>query len=312
MKILITGGAGFIASHIVDKYIELGHEVVVVDDLSSGKLSNVNPQAKFYNCDISEQELIKIFKIELPDVISHHAAQISVPISVKKPQLDLEINIKGLINLLEACVKYSVKKVIFSSSGGAIYGEAVEYPTDENYIPKPLSPYGINKYFSEVYLNYFKQSFGLDFTILRYSNVYGPRQIAHGEAGVVSVFIEKYFKKEIPHLFAYPEEPDGMIRDYIFVNDVVNANILSLEKASGEIINIGSGIGISTGQLLREISLQMKKEFNPFRAGPREGDLRKSCLNIKKALKVLNWKPEYNLSQGLNKTITFFNYKEGI
>ena len=306
MKIIVTGGAGFIASHVVDKYIELGHEVVVIDNLSTGSFHNVNSKAKFYLKDIRHHEIEKIFKAEKPDLINHHAAQISVPASVKNPLFDADVNVLGLLNVLENSIKYSVKKVIFISSGGAIYGEATEYPTTENYIPNPLSPYAISKFISEKYLHYYKHTFGLDFTTLRYANVYGPRQVSKGEAGVVSIFIETLLNNKIPYLYSYPENPDGMIRDYVYVKDVVKANVLALDKASSEAINIGSNVETTTGQLLREISRQMKKDFNPISEGPRPGDLRKSCLNIEKAKQHLGWTPEYSLERGIKETIEFF------
>lgn len=309
MKILVTGGAGFIASHIVDKYIELGHDVVVVDNLSTGYAHNLNPQAKFYLLDICSNELDMVFEIEKPDLVNHHAAQISVPVSVKEPLLDAEINAKGFINLLESCVRHNVKKVIFISSGGAVYGEAAEYPTSEMYSPKPLSPYAIHKFVSEAYLYYYNHTFNLNYTVLRYANVFGPRQVSHGEAGVVSIFIEKYLNNETPYLFAYSENPDGMIRDYVYVKDVVNANVLALEAADKQAINIGTGRETTTGELLREVSKQMDKEFNPHRGEPRPGDIRRSCLVIEKAIRILKWSPVYTLEQGVSETIEFFKDK---
>ena len=306
MKILVTGGAGFIASHVVDAYIMLGHEVVVIDNLSTGYLKNINSQARFYQIDICSNELKDIFSSEKPDIVNHHAAQISVPVSVKEPLFDLEVNAKGFLNILENCIKYKTKKVIFISSGGAIYGEAEEYPTSENYIPKPLSPYAIHKYVSEAYLYYYHKTYGLDYTILRYANVYGPRQVSHGEAGVVSIFIEKLLHNGTPYLYAYPEEPDGMIRDYVYVKDVVNANILALFKGKNDFINIGTDSETTTGQLLREIAEQMKKEFHPIKGEPRPGDIRRSCLNIEKAKNVLDWQPKYKLNEGIKETIEYF------
>ncbi len=309
MKILVTGGAGFIASHLVDKYIELGHEVIVVDNLSTGYIHNLNPKAKFYLLDICSKELDKVFEIEKPEIVNHHAAQISVPVSAKEPLLDAEINAKGFLNLLESCVKHKVSKVIFISSGGAVYGEAEEYPTSESYSPKPLSPYAIHKFVSEAYLYYYHSAFGLNYTVLRYANVYGPRQVSHGEAGVVSIFIEKYLNSEIPYLYAYNENPDGMIRDYVYVKDVVKANVIALDKANLQAINIGTGVETTTGELLREVSDQMGKEFNPHRGEPRPGDIRKSCLNIEKAVRVLKWEPDYSLKQGVSETIEYFKNK---
>jgi UDP-glucose 4-epimerase len=307
MKIIVTGGAGFIGSHVVDRYIQLGHEVVVIDNLSTGSEKNLNPAAKFYHIDICSEQIYSIFANEKPDIINHHAAQISVPLSVKNPFLDLDYNARGFLNILEACVKNKIEKVIFISSGGAIYGEATEYPTSENYYPTPLSPYAIHKYISEVYLKYYHVAFGLNYTILRYANVYGPRQISTSEAGVVSIFIETLQQKQKPYLFAYPESPDGMLRDYVYVRDIVRANELALSKPTLLPINIGTGIETSTGTLLREICKQMKVPYDPINAGPRPGDIRQSCLDISRASDILDWTPQFDLTQGISETIRFFS-----
>jgi len=310
MKILVTGGAGFIASHIVDKYIELGHEVVVVDNLSSGFKHNVNPKAKFYEIDIRSKELEQIFEDEKPEIVNHHAAQISVPVSVKDPKLDAEVNAIGFLNILQNCVKHKVKKVIFISSGGAVYGEAEEYPTTENYDPKPLSPYAIHKYVSEKYLYFYNHQYGLKYTVLRYANVFGPRQIPHGEAGVVSIFITNFRDNNKTFLYAFDEEPDGMIRDYVFVRDIVNANVLALDRGELDAFNIGTGLETTTGQLYREIALQMNTQIEPVREGARLGDIRKSCLNIYKAKNEFGWEPTYSLSDAVRETIDFFMKKK--
>ncbi|MDA3813143.1 MAG: GDP-mannose 4,6-dehydratase [Candidatus Cloacimonetes bacterium] len=310
MKILVTGGAGFIASHVVDKYIELGNEVVVVDNLSTGFKYNVNPKAKFYKIDIRSKELEQIFKDEKPEIVNHHAAQISVPISVKEPELDAEVNVIGFLNILQNCVKFKVKKVIFISSGGAVYGEAEEYPTTENYDPKPLSPYAIHKYVSEKYLYFFHHQYGLKYTVLRYANVFGPRQIPHGEAGVVSIFITNFRDNKKTYLYAFDEEPDGMIRDYVFVRDIVNANVLALDRGELVAFNIGTGLETTTGQIYREIALQMNTKIEPVREGARPGDIRRSCLNIEKAKNEFGWEPKYSLSDGVRETIDFFMNKK--
>ncbi len=310
MKILVTGGAGFIASHIVDKYVELGHEVVVVDNLSTGFKHNVNPKAKFYEIDIRSKELEQIFKDEKPEIVNHHAAQISVPVSVKEPELDAEVNVIGFLNVLQNCVKYKVKKMIFISSGGAVYGEAEEYPTTENYDPKPLSPYAIHKYVSEKYLYFYHHQYGLKYTVLRYANVFGPRQIPHGEAGVVSIFITNFRDNKKTYLYAFDEEPDGMIRDYAYVKDIVNANVIALERGELEAFNIGTGLETTTGQLYREIALQMNTQIESVREGARLGDIRRSCLNIEKARNEFGWRPKYTLRDGVKETIDFFMKKK--
>lgn len=309
MKILITGAAGFIASHVADAYLKLGHEVVIVDNLRTGYLHNVNPQAKFYQTDICSPELENIFASEKPDFVNHHAAQISVPLSVKNPLNDAEINVKGFINVLENCVKFGTKKVIFISSGGAIYGEPEEYPASENCPTKPLSPYAINKMVSEDYLYYYNKQNGLNYTILRYANVFGPRQVSHGEAGVVSLFIEQLLTQQQPYLFAYPDEPDGMIRDYVYVKDVVKANVIALSAGEGEAFNIATAIETTTGALYREITRQMGLDIKPIMGLPRAGDLHRSLLNYNKAKQILKWEPDYSLAQGIAETIEFFNSK---
>lgn len=310
MKILVTGGAGFIGSHVVDGYIKKGYEVVIVDNLSSGKWENINKKARFYLIDIRNiNEMNKIFERERFDIVNHHAAQISVPYSVLNPGEDAQINVYGFINILELSVKYKVKKVIFISSGGAIYGEADEYPTTENYIPKPLSPYAITKYISEKYLYYYNHQYGLDYTVLRYANVYGPRQIPHGEAGVVSIFMTRLLKGEKCTIYAYKDEPEGMKRDYVYVKDVVNANITAINRGSKEIFNIGTGIPTSTEELYFKVFEKLKKICKipeslkiPLKDKERPGDIRRSCLNIEKAKHILKWKPEYSLDEGIKET----------
>lgn len=311
MKILITGAAGFIASHVADAFINAGHEVVIVDNFRTGYPHNLNPQATFYEMDICDPRLEDIFEQEKPDIVDHHAAQISVPLSVEDPLTDAEINVKGLINILENCVKYQVKKVIYISSGGAMYGEATEYPTSEEYNPKPLSVYAINKMVGEDYLYFYRHTYALDYTVLRYANVYGPRQVSHGEAGVVSIFVEKLLAGETPILNAYPEEPEGMIRDYVFVRDVVAANLLAISKGSGEAFNIGTCVETTTSRLYGEICHQLGLKVEPKRALARKGDLHRSLLKIDKAKAVLGWHPQYSLQQGIAEVIDYFKQFTG-
>jgi len=310
MKILITGAAGFIASHVADAFVEAGHDVVIVDNFRTGYPKNLNPKARFYELDVCDPRLEYIFAKEKPDVVDHHAAQISVPLSVEDPLTDAEINVKGLINILENCVKHQVKKVIYISSGGAMYGEATEYPTSETYIPKPLSVYAINKMVGENYLYFYQQTYGLDYTVLRYANVFGPRQVSHGEAGVVSIFVEKLLAEETPTLNVYPEEPDGMIRDYVYVKDVVAANLAALNKGSGEAFNIGTCIETSTRALFNEICRQMRLQIEPKKGAARKGDLRRSLLKIDKAKEELGWEPRYTLAEGISEVIYYFKLQE--
>lgn len=309
MKIVVTGGAGFIGSNVVDAFLSAGHEVVVIDNLSTGYRHNINPSAKFYEMDICSSELTTVLQKEEADIICHHAAQASVPVSVKDPLYDANTNVMGFINLLQGAVKNRVKKVIFISSGGALYGEADEYPTTENYQPVPLSVYAINKMVGEIYLQFYKHQYGLDYTVLRYANVYGPRQVSHGEAGVVSIFIEKLLRGETPTINRYEDQPNGMIRDYVFVQDVVKANLAALEMGSGEAFNIGTCLQTSTQALYDEICRQLGVSIKPNYALARLGDLRNSLLNYDKATKYLGWTPSYNLASGIAETIKYFKNK---
>ncbi len=311
MKILVTGGAGFIGSNVVDGYIREGHKVVVVDNLYTGKKANINPKAKFYPLDIRSREIGSLMEKERPDVLNHHAAQISVPISVADPVLDAEINLKGLLNLLEKAIEYEVKKIIFISSGGAIYGEASQYPTTEEYPPIPLSPYAISKFASEYYLNYYHHQYDLDYTILRYANIYGLRQVPHGEAGVVSIFMNNLLKGDRSTLNHFPEDQEGMSRDYCFVGDVVKANIEALTKGSGDFFNIGTGRGTKTLELYRTV-YEAIREIRPEtpealatldRQQARPGDIRRSCLVVEKARKELGWIPKTDLKEGIRLTL---------
>ena len=311
MKILITGGAGFIGSHAADAYLKAGHSVAIVDDLSTGNAANLPKGVPFYLMDIASPLLEKVFQVEKPDVVSHHAAQMSVTVSSRDPVLDARINGLGLLNVLENSRKARLKKFIFISSGGAIYGESDLERIPENHPPAPESPYAIHKLLGENYLRFYGHQHHLPWTALRYSNVYGPRQNPAGEAGVVAIFINKMLKGEIPTINAYPDDPEGMSRDYVFVEDVAKANVLALDKGEGEAINIASGRPVKTRELLASISSIMGRELKYTRGGPRPGDLRKSCLDNAKAAGVLGWKPGCDLEAGLAKTIAFFSAAHG-
>jgi UDP-glucose 4-epimerase len=314
MKVLVTGGCGFIASHVVDAYISQGYEVVIVDDLSSGKMENRNKKAGFYKMNICDNEVDKIFADERPDIVNHHAAQISVPLSVKEPLLDAEINIKGTLRLLELSRKYKVRKFIFSSTGGAIYGEATKVPTDEEYPPVPASPYAISKFASERYILYYNGQFGLNYTVLRYSNVFGPRQIPHGEAGVVAIFSEKLLAGQHPTLNHFPEEKRGMVRDYCYVKDVARASIIATGSDKVGIFNIGTGKGTHTLDLYTETIRALRSkgriiphQFDePRRDEARPGDIKVSTLNPSKAKSQLNWEAQYDLQKGLLETVDWY------
>ncbi|MBI5827070.1 MAG: NAD-dependent epimerase/dehydratase family protein [Deltaproteobacteria bacterium] len=311
MKILVTGGAGFIGSNVVDAYTGAGHEVVVVDNLYSGKRENLNPKARFYLMDIRSGEVGKLFEHERPDCVNHHAAQMSVPASVQDPVFDADVNVRGFLNVLEAARRCGTKKVIFISSGGAVYGDAREYPTGETYSPQPLSPYGITKAVSEQYLFFYNHQYGLDYTVLRYANVYGPRQIPHGEAGVVAIFMDRLINAKPCTLYHYADEPRGMTRDYCLVEDVARANLLALDKGSRGAYNIGTGVATHTAELFDSIYEAIKRRVKdlppelktPARAQARPGDLKRSCLNIGRAKEELGWLPGANLREGLELTL---------
>lgn len=306
MKILVTGGAGFIGSHIVDAYLAAGHQVAVMDDLSSGKRENINPRAQFELCDVRSPKVLEFIKDFRPQIINHHAAQMSVPRSTKEPVHDAQVNIVGLLNVIEAGLTAGLKKVIFPSSGGTIYGEASVLPTPEDYPADPHSPYTCAKYACERYLAYYRYQHGLVSTVMRYGNIYGPRQVPQGEAGVVAIFIEAYRDGRLPTLCAYPESPDGMERDYVYVEDVVRANLLALEGGNDQTVNIGWGKGVTTGEILRETALAVKAEPKFNRAGPRPGDLRKSAIANRKAKEVLGWQPQVDLRIGIQRTADYF------
>ena len=307
MKVLITGGAGFIGSHVADAYLDAGHDVVIVDNLATGNTENIPNKAKFYLLDVGSRELEKVFELEKPEIVNHHAAQISVTVSTRDPIQDAQVNALGLLNLLGTAVRHSIKKLIYVSTGGAIYGDTENMPTPEEHPPQPISPYGIHKFLGEQYLRFYAEQHGLNYTVLRYANVYGPRQNPLGEAGVVSIFINTLLKGETPTIFAYPEDPEGMLRDYVYVEDVAKANLLAADRGAGQLINIGTGVTTTTGALYQTISSFFENPPEPKRGEARPGDLHRSCLEVSKANKILKWKPSIDLKEGLSRTVNFFS-----
>ncbi|MEO0143102.1 MAG: NAD-dependent epimerase/dehydratase family protein [candidate division WOR-3 bacterium] len=301
MRILVTGGAGFIASHIVDAYIQTGHQVVVIDDLSTGDIGNLNPGAIFFKKDICLPDIEDIFSKYNFDVVNHHAAQINVRTSLRDPLFDARVNIIGSLNILHLCAKYKVKRFIFASSGGAVYGEPENFPITEEFPLVPLSPYGVGKIAVEHYIKVFARLYNFDYVILRYSNVYGPRQIPKGEAGVISIFINQILSNQK----CYINGDGSQLRDYVFVDDVVRANILALEGVS-DTFNIGTGIGTSVNELLDLLKSVAKREIPFEHRPPIPGEVFKNVLDCKKAGRVLNWKPQILLPEGLKKTYQFF------
>ncbi|ACB08784.1 MAG TPA: UDP-glucose 4-epimerase [Thermotoga sp.] len=304
MNVLVTGGAGFIGSHVVDKLIENGYGVIVVDNLSSGKVENLNRNALFYEQSIEDEEMMeRIFSLHRPEYVFHLAAQASVAISVREPVRDAETNIIGSLVLLEKSIKHGVKKFIFSSTGGAIYGENVKvFPTPETETPHPISPYGIAKYSIEMYLEFFAREYGLKYTVLRYANVYGPRQDPYGEAGVVAIFTERMLRGEEVHIFGDGE----YVRDYVYVDDVVRANLLAMEKGDNEVFNIGTGRGTTVNQLFKLLKEITGYDKEPVYKPPRKGDVRKSILDYTKAKEKLGWEPKVSLEEGLKLTVEYF------
>ena len=306
MKVLVTGGAGFIGSHVVDGMIEAGHDVVVVDNLATGRKRNLNPKAKFYEVDIRSPELEQVFEAERPEVVDHHAAQMDVRRSVADPIYDADINVLGGIKILNAAVKYGVRKVIHISSGGAVYGEPVYLPCDEKHPVQPLCPYGATKYMLELYLYMYKQMYGLDYSIIRYPNVYGPRQDPAGEAGVVAIFTGQMLKNKPVTIYGSGEQ----VRDYVFVKDCARANLMLLENGSGNVYNLGFGIGTSVNQVfegLKEaIGYPMEANYAPARAG----ETFRIYLDASRAKQDLGWEPGVPLHEGLRKTVEYFQEEE--
>jgi UDP-glucose 4-epimerase len=280
--------------------------VVIVDDLSTGKIENINPEAKLYLMDIRSAELKKVFELEKPDIVNHHAAQKSVPESVKNPKHDADINIMGLLNLLELCVEYKVKKFIYVSSGGALAGDADIIPTDEAYIPKMISPYAITKYTGEKYLYFYSAIYGLEYTVLRYANVYGPRQTYDGECGVIPIFMNNILHNKPSRLNTYSDMPKGTTRDYIYVEDVCSANISALTKGENKIFNIGTGNELYIADIYDIIQKTAGSDLPLLIERERPGDVRRSALNSQKANDILKWRPEVSLKDGIQKTLKFY------
>lgn len=302
MKILVTGGAGFIGSHLVDALISKDHDVVVIDNLSTGTKANLNPKAKFIALDITDKKLADIFTAEQPQVVFHLAAQIDVRKSVADPVWDAQQNILGSLNLLENCRRLEIKKIIFSSTGGAIYGETEKIPTTEAEPTEPISPYGIGKLATEKYLNYYWKTYALPYTILRYGNVYGPRQNSKGEAGVIAVFCDRLKTGKTPTI-----NGDGrQTRDYVYVGDVVNANLAALENDQVEIFNIGTGVETDVNKLATLIGEAFASDDDFVHGDAKPGEQQRSCLNFTKAKNILGWEPKVDLSQGIKDTVNWF------
>ncbi len=306
-KILVTGGAGFIGSNVVDRLIKEGHKVVVIDDLSTGFKRNLNKQAKFYEMDIRDRGMEDVFKKEKFDYVIHHAAQMDVRRSTKEPEFDAEVNILGSLNLILNSQKFGVKKFIYASTGGAIYGEAKYLPADEKHPVNPLCQYGISKHTVEHYLYLYKALYGLNYTVLRYPNVFGPRQNPEiNEAGVNSIFIGLMLKGKKPTIFGDGEQ----VRDYVYVDDIVEANLSALEKGTNEILNIGTGVGVSVNQIFEMLAKILGFKEKAIYAPPREGEILRIYLDATRARDVLGWRPKVSFGDGLKRTVEWWRKRE--
>lgn len=300
MNILVTGGAGFIASHIVDALIEQGHTVVAVDNLSTGSVENVDKRARFYPIDILDDALDDVFSVFQPEIVIHHAAQVAVHASMLHPKFDAHTNIVGTLNVLERCVEHKVRKFIYASSA-AVYGIPVSLPIREDHPIEPINGYGISKYTPEAYIRLFAQQHGLDYTILRYANVYGERQSAEGEAGVVSIFIDRLLQGKVSEIYGDGEQT----RDFVYVRDVVEANLRALEAGSRQIINIGTNKQISVNELYKLLCALTGRQLEAVRNPERPGDIRHSRLDNTHAAAVLGWRPQTPIEEGLARTVSY-------
>lgn len=304
MKILVTGGAGFIASHLVDKLIAEGHHVAVIDNLSAGRKENINANAIFYKIDICDAAALEeVFKHERPEIINHHAAHVNVRKSVEMPVYDANINILGSLNLCELAKKYQIKKFIYVSTGGAVYGEPSDLPVKETCPVEPLSQYGVSKHTVEHYLSIFHKLYDLDFTVLRYPNVYGPRQSPHGEAGVVAIFSELILQNARPTIFG-----DGSkTRDYVYIDDIITANLIVLNNiGNGEIYNLGWGKEISDLEVFHAVKRALKSDIEPIFSQKRPGEIDHISLDSSKALKELNWRPKIAFDEGVTLATQYY------
>lgn len=308
MKILVTGGAGFIGSHIVDRYIGGDHEVAIIDDLSTGVKNNINPRARFYQGSVADKNFVEeVIQKENPEILNHLAAHIHVGKSVSDPLFDATINIDGTINIMQALVKTGgCRKVIFSSTGGAMYGEQ-QTPFDEEMISAPLSPYGVSKRAGELYLGFYQAQYGIPYIALRYANVYGPRQNPHGEAGVVSIFAKNILENLQPII-----NGDGkQTRDYVYVDDVATANILALNIDVSGFFNIGTGIETDVNKIFQLVNKYFETNWQEMHGPARAGEQKTSSLSYKNAEQVLGWAPSVNLEDGIKKTVEWFKQNPG-
>jgi UDP-glucose 4-epimerase len=304
MKILVTGGAGFIGSHTVDALVATGlHQVLILDDLSAGKRQQINPNAAFYHVDLQDAAAVaEVIARARPEIIVHLAAQMDVRRSVADPAFDARVNLVGFLNLIESARAHGLKRVIFASTGGAIYGEQDVFPCDEDHPRRPVSPYGVAKLATEAYLFFYKVQYGVDYVALRYANVYGPRQDPHGEAGVVAIFCGRLLEGQPCTIFG----DGGQTRDYVYVGDVVRANLAAINSSVSGAFNIGTGKETDVNQLYRGLVQAAGRGSDPVYGPPRPGEQRRSVISPARAGRELNWRPEVPLSDGLQRTFSFF------
>lgn len=308
MRVLVTGGAGFIGSHIADALIEAGHDVSIVDDLSMGVREYVNPAAKFYQVDIRSKELADVFAEAKPEIVNHQAAQMNVTLSLNEPVFDTEVNVVGTVNILQNCVDHDVRKIVFASSGGTIYGDPEKLPADEDTPPQPVSQYGTGKLAGEQYIALYNRLYDLDYTILRYSNVYGPRQLPHGEACVCAILANLMFAGKTPTLFGHGEP----LRDYVYVGDVVRANVAAIKKASGCMMNIARGQQTSVLELFHIMRDLIEFEGEPILKPLRAGEVKDIYISCDRAKELLGWEPKVDLRDGLATTVEFFREQQTV
>lgn len=304
MRVLVTGGAGFIGSHVVDRLVCAGAQVAVVDDLSTGRFENLNPGANFYQVGVEATELVEVIERERPEVVFHQAAQADVQRSLREPLVDVKVNVSGTVNLLEACRCFGVRKVIYASSA-AVYGDPAYLPVDEEHPIVPLSCYGASKYVPELYLGIYRHLYGLNYTVLRYANVYGPRQDANGEGGVVAIFTCRLLRGESPCIFGDGEQT----RDFIYVKDVAAANLAAVSGGDGMVLNIGTGTSVSINRLFAELKKITGSPVEAIYGSPRPGDITHSYLAAGRAEAAIGWTPHYNLAGGLRETVEYYSGK---
>ncbi|HZP44853.1 MAG TPA: NAD-dependent epimerase/dehydratase family protein [Candidatus Binataceae bacterium] len=304
MRILVTGGAGFIGSHTVDALIGARlHQVSILDDLSAGKREQINPSASFHQADLRDAAAVRaVIERERPEVIIHLAAQMDVRRSVADPAFDAQVNLVGFLNLIEAARQHDLKRVIFASTGGAIYGEQDTFPCDEDHPRRPVSPYGVAKMATEAYLHFYRVEYRIDYVALRYANVYGPRQDPHGEAGVVAIFCGRILEGKPCTIFG----DGGQTRDYVYVGDVVRANLAALASNVSGAFNIGTGIETDVNQLYGALARVAGSNAPPAYGPARPGEQRRSVISAQRAARELGWRPQVNLDDGLAQTFAYF------